>query len=155
MISAILVATAMTPWTQAVINHSSLTPRACYDSKTPLDAGEALMKLNPDTLFYNKMEWGDWLIWISDGELPLFVNSHVPLIKENVWQDYMSFIRQSDNWKERWDSYSFSAALVDYRRHNELAESLAKDPNWHEVYRDRRAVIFVPNTSGDNADPDE
>jgi len=123
--------------------------RGTYSRNTPVEASLELNKLFNDLplddsapLIFNTMEWGDWLIWNSDAKLPVFVNSHVPLIEEQAWKDYMSFIRQSDGWKERWQTYHFSAALIQHRRHDRLAKSLENDPEWREVWKDQIAVIY-------------
>jgi hypothetical protein len=123
--------------------------RGTYSRNTPDEALLELNKLFNDLplddsapLIFNTMEWGDWLIWNSDAKLPVFVNSHVPLIEEQAWKDYMSFIRQSDGWKERWQTYHFSAALIQHRRHDRLAKSLENDPEWREVWKDQIAVIY-------------
>lgn len=132
----------MTPWGSAAFRGGPWNPHASYTPRTPIAATQALQELDPPGLVYNTMEWGDWMIWSSHDKLPVFAYTHVPEIPPDVWRDYISFIRQSPGWKERWDSYQFSYALIEYRRHDELAESLEADPVWEEVYRDRRAVIF-------------
>jgi hypothetical protein len=131
-----------TPWGNACFRGGSWSPRVSYTSRTPINVTRTLQGINPRGLIYNTMEWGDWMIWSSNGTLPVFVYTHVPEIPPDVWQDYMSFIRQTPGWKKRWNEYDFSYAVIAYRRHGELAESLEDDPAWKEIYRDRRAVVF-------------
>lgn len=131
-----------TPWGNACFRGGPWSPRASYVSRTPLDVTQALRDMHPEGLICNTMEWGDWMIWSSHNSLSIFIYTHAPEIPPNVWQDYISFVRQYPGWKDRWDKYEFSYAVVEYRRHDELAESLKDDPDWKEVYRDRRAVIF-------------
>ncbi|MBD3674004.1 MAG: hypothetical protein HUJ26_10815 [Planctomycetaceae bacterium] len=149
LLAVAMVALSWTPWSAALFHGQSWSPRNSFSMTTPIEATVPLLELAPETLMFNTMEWGDWLIWESEATLPVFVNSHVTLIDEEVWRDYMSFIRQSTGWKEHWDSYTFSVAIVQYRRHKELARSLQDDPEWEEVYEDSNAKIFV-NKSRDN-----
>jgi hypothetical protein len=128
----------------------NLSPASSYHPRTPIKASLILNQLSdqlftnhPDALLFNTMEWGDWLIWSSEGHLPIFVYSHVPLIEEKAWRDYMAIIRQTEGWKERWDSYPFRAALIDRHRHKKLVSNLSTDPNWTEFWRDERAIIFI------------
>lgn len=137
------ISISQTRWSEAMFEGASWTPRASYSASTPIEVSKPLMELEPQTLMFNTMEWGDYFIWKSRGKLPVFVNSHVHLIQEQVWRDYMSFIRQSEGWQERWDSYEFRVAVVQYRRHRELAQSLETDPEWVEIYSDREAKLFV------------
>jgi hypothetical protein len=142
LLAAACLAIWMTPWGTAAFRGGPWNPLASYSPRTPIAATQALQDLDPKGLVYNTMEWGDWMIWSSHEALPVFVYTHVPEIPRDVWEDYLSFIRQTPGWKERWDSYEFSHALIEYRRHEDLAQSLQADPRWAEVYRDRRAVIF-------------
>jgi hypothetical protein len=126
------------------ISASSFGPR------TPIEASRELSKISDqlftkhsDALLFNTMEWGDWLIWSSEDQLPVFVYSHVPLIEEQAWRDYMAIIRQSEGWKERWGTYPFRAALIDRKKHKKLVSSLTTDPAWTESWRDERAIIFI------------
>lgn len=151
LVSACAIAVGCTSLGQSLLQGTSLSPVDSYGHKTPLAGArtvEQLLRENSSiagverSLVFNTMEWGDWLIWSSHNELPVFVNSHVTYVRPEVWRDYIKLIRGRDQWRETWSRYPFTVAIIDDRRHRDFARRVRQLADWEEIERDEVAVIF-------------
>ncbi len=130
--------------------HAEETFRRRLSDNTPLAAVEYIRaedKNLPEGLLYNSHEWGDFLQWAGIGNRPVFVNSHVHLIPEDVWRDYLHILTASAGWDDKLDRYGVNSLLLDMRSGNydSLIRALRNHDDWREVYRgnDGLAVLFV------------
>ncbi|MEZ6046496.1 MAG: hypothetical protein R3C11_13180 [Planctomycetaceae bacterium] len=88
------------------------------------------------------MEWGDFFIWTFDRSQPVFTYSHVHLIPETVWNDYLTIMREENQWKARIDHYNFDVIILDKHRRKSLIQELQKLPDWKQIYEDRLSIVF-------------
>lgn len=130
------------------------TPAACawwktipieesVSSRTPVGIARYLNAQEENGNLLNTMAWGDYLIWSSEGNQPVFVYSHVHLIPRKVWTDYLSIMRCLEGWEKRLDRYQIETIAVENRsRRKKLIEQLKQHEQWQEVYRDRLGYVF-------------
>jgi hypothetical protein len=116
--------------------------------RTPLDAVEYLQAHEaelPAGIMYNSQEWGDYLQWAGPAKFPVFVNSHVHQIPEEVWNDYLSLVDGGGNVPLMLDRYGVTSVLVDTTNYMGLIRTLRDDTEWKEVFSDPAgmAVLFV------------
>jgi hypothetical protein len=56
-------------------------------------------------------------------------------------KEYLTVAHVKPGWKEVVNKYAFSSVLFD--THSPLASALVEDPNWHLIYSDPLASIFL------------
>ena len=85
-------------------------------------------------------KFGGYLIYRSNGALPVFFDGRSDLYGAEFLKLYGRMVQVRPGWREIWDSYGFTYALmpVDYP----LAAVLPLI-GWQTTYRDNTAVIFV------------
>jgi hypothetical protein len=85
-------------------------------------------------------KFGGYLIYRSNGTLSVFFDGRSDLYGAEFLRRYGRMVQVRPGWREIWDSYGFTYALmpVDYP----LAASLPLI-GWQATYRDNTAVIFV------------
>lgn len=116
--------------------HSALS------SQTPIDAASFLREHPPAGQVFNTYEWGDYLLWAGPRGVRVFVASHVHLIPNAVWRDYLHLIRVDRGWKRLLNRYDVQTIIIDRDAQVLLAERLRTDADWHTIYEDDVAVIF-------------
>ena len=74
-------------------------------------------------------------------DLPVFVDSRIEIVPENVWHDYGQVAFSGAEWKHTLDTYDVQAivAASDW----DLLPTLRADPGWREVYVDNDGALFV------------
>lgn len=116
--------------------------------RTPLDAVQYLQEHAeelPGGQMYNSHEFGDYLLWAAPAKFGLFVHSHVHMIPEEVWNDFLAIHDGAGDWAEKLDRYSVNTVLVDTTNYMGLIRALRDHEEWREVFADPRglAVLFV------------
>ena len=84
--------------------------------------------------------WGSWFEYALP-DLPVFVDSRIEIIPDDVWHDYGQVGFSGAEWKEvldRWDVQAIVASS-DW----DLLPILEADPGWREIYRDDDGAVFV------------
>lgn len=122
--------------------------RRSVDARTPLDAVAYLRQQEerlPAGLMYNSHEFGDYLLWAAPARFEQFVHSHVHLIPQEVWSDYLAIHDGGADWSDKLDRYGVNTVLVDTTNYIGLIRALRNEEAWREVYADPLglAVVFV------------
>jgi hypothetical protein len=84
--------------------------------------------------------WGSWFEYALP-DLPVFVDSRIEIIPDDVWHDYGQVGFSGAEWKDvldRWDVQAIVASS-DW----DLLPILEADPGWREIYRDDDGAVFV------------
>ncbi len=119
--------------------------------RTPLDAVQYLqehVEELPGGQMYNSHEFGDYLLWAAPQKFGLFVHSHVHMIPEEVWNDFLAIHDGAGDWSDKLDRYGVNTVLVDTTNYMGLIRALRDHAEWREVFSDPRglAVLFVRKT---------
>jgi hypothetical protein len=84
--------------------------------------------------------WGSWFEFALPN-LPVFVDSRIEIVPDDVWGDYGQVAFSGADWKDTLARYDVQAivASADWN----LLPMLRADPGWHEVYSDDDGALFV------------
>jgi len=138
----LLLAFLTTPFGQSFFQPIAL--RQSVSRGTPVEIARFINQQDHVGNLLNTMEWGDYLIWSSKGEQPVFVYSHVHLIPRKLWHDYLSIMRCRDGWEEKLNHYQIDTIAVENRsRRKKLISQLKSSEQWQAAYHDRLGYVFV------------
>jgi hypothetical protein len=87
--------------------------------------------------------WGGYTIWRYDGAQPVFMDDRYDMYPRAVNDAYDTIAQVAPGWEKALDRYGVD--VVVWPRERSLAQVLAASPQWHRVYRDDLAVVFVRN----------
>jgi hypothetical protein len=125
-----------------VLHGKEPDPKRSVSMATPIGAVEYLRKQPPRGLVFNTCEWGDYLVWAGPQNLQVFVDTHVHLVPEEVWRQYLAIINASSEWDDLLDRYGVNTIVVDVPLHGGLISRLRDNSAWKVSYEDGLAVVF-------------
>lgn len=131
---ALLMAVAGLPWTRpetALIKQSAYPEGAVRMAKLNGVRGRLL----------NTYHFGGYLIWRYYGQRVVFIDGRADVYAGPVLRDYMTLSLGKPGWQTMLRRYDFNWAVLD--RDDELCERLRLLPDWHVLYADSVAVLFV------------
>jgi hypothetical protein len=132
------------PWFKEQLPYPPLKA-GLLSSETPIEATQALLDASWPTEIFNSMSFGSYLIWASQPEYPVFVDSRIELYPPEIWRDYLSIGAALPGWDDLLKQYSIHTLMLNYVDQANLIKAVEVDPNWVPVYQDSTAVIFVRN----------
>jgi hypothetical protein len=93
-----------------------------------------------DARLFASDRFGGYLIYRSNGALPVFFDGRSDFYGADFLQRYSRLVQVRPGWRQSWDSFQFSHALLpgDYP----LVAAL-EEIGWREVYRDGTAVLLA------------
>lgn len=83
-------------------------------------------------------------------QLPLFADTRFELYPTSQWQDYLHIAGARYDWQKILARYRISYLFLRRDAESATIDAAAASPDWHEIYRDKQAVIFRKTAS--NAD---
>ncbi len=147
VISAVICLMA-TPLAQSLLFPSASTAAAAQQLRhsvspgTPLDVAEYLGEHPPQGLVFNTFEWGDYLLWAGPPSLRVFAASHVHLLPEPVWRDYLTIARAESGWQDLLEHYEVTTLMLDSRLHRRLLGKLTDiGQKWQICWREGSSVV--------------
>jgi hypothetical protein len=130
----VLGVVALAPWFRGSSYQTFLgaAPPGLTDAVRQLPAGSRLMVHQP---------WGSWFEFAVPDD-PVFVDSRIEIIPEDVWKEYGEVGFAGAGWKDVLDGQRVDAivASTDW----ELLDTLRRDTvEWRVAYEDADGVLFV------------
>jgi hypothetical protein len=107
----------------------------------PVSAVEFLKKENVIGNTFTHDDFGDYLIYAAWPQRKVFVDGRTDMYGSERLKEYLTLAHAMPGWKEIVDKYAFSSILFD--THSPLANALVEDRNWHLIYSDPLASIFL------------
>jgi hypothetical protein len=107
----------------------------------PVSAVEFLKKENISGNTFTHDEFGDYLIYAAWPQYRVFIDGRTDMYGAERLKEYLTLLLVMPGWKEIIKKYAFSSILFD--THSRLASALAEDGNWHLIYSDPLASIFL------------
>jgi hypothetical protein len=97
------------------------------------------------TRMYNQYGWGGYLAYrfYPDPNRRVFIFGEAALMGDPLLNQYEDVQTLRSDWKQVLDRYGID--YVVYNRGEALSNVLATQPDWHLVYQDSVAVIYVRN----------
>ena len=102
----------------------------------------------------NPVNWGGYLMWRLGPEVQVAGDGRV--LDVAAYEEVLNLFKGGAGvsgtplWREYADRYQVNAALVPLmngQRPSQMAQGMASDPDWREVYRDQLSKIFVRRIS--------
>ncbi|MCX7598008.1 MAG: hypothetical protein N2512_03950, partial [Armatimonadetes bacterium] len=134
VILALVMAVAGLPWTRpetALIHQQAYPEVAVRAAKLNGVRGRLL----------NTYHFGGYLIWRYYGQRVVFIDGRADVYTGPVLRDYMTLCLGRPGWRTVLHRYGFDWAILD--RDDDLCERLRLLPDWHVLYADSVAVLFV------------
>lgn len=90
---------------------------------------------------YNLYHWGGYLIWRLYPQHKVFIDGRADVYGDAFIEEYLRVYQLRENWQEPLRRYDAGLTIVDAG--SPLATTLGERGDWHRVYADDQAVVFV------------
>ena len=109
----------------------------------PVGAVDFLQKSRLSGNILNEFNWGEYLIWVLQPSCKVVMDGRYETVyDDNLCQLRAEFFYGRPGWREFLEKYPPDLILVD--RRSKVYPLLKAAPDWHEVYTDAGAVLFLP-----------
>jgi hypothetical protein len=107
----------------------------------PLHAVEYLResKVTGNT-FTDPNIWGDYLIWATPSN-PVYIDGRIDMYGDSFVKEYTDITWGVADWRGPFERYAVRIAIV--RAKSPLRRELTSASDWHQVFEDEMAVVFV------------
>ena len=113
--------------------------------KKPVDAVKFLLKENISGNMFNNDEFGDYLIYTAYPKYRVFFDGRSDMYGEEIMKKYFKVTGIEYNWEKVIEEYKIGWIFFD--ANSLLSRYLYERPEWHLVYADKVAHIYVKNES--------
>ncbi|MCR9199140.1 MAG: hypothetical protein NXI04_10875 [Planctomycetaceae bacterium] len=132
-----------TNWGAACLHLRNVQPAEVLARYTPLQITRFLKNSDlPPGQALIPAEWAGFVMYSLEGRLQSYVNLHVHVIPETVWQEYLSLLRGPSDLSARLAQLNINLVVVDSRRHRRLWQRLRKSDDFSEIYADPQGTVF-------------
>jgi len=115
----------------------------CYfdPGKKPVAAAEFLRKENIKGNMYNNYEFGDYFIYSLYPQYKVFIDGRADMYGSEIFEDYMKVTLMESEWEDILKKYGIT--YIVYNADSLLSKCLVEKKEWHLIYADKVANIFV------------
>jgi hypothetical protein len=127
-----------------VVSALALTGKIEFDfpaTNKPIAAVEFLKRENLQGKMFNNDEFGDYLIYAAWPQYKVFFDGRSDMYGERWGGEYTKIVRLHPDWERVLERHGFSWIFLPARA--PLAIVLLRHDNWHLIYADAVAHIFV------------
>ena len=110
-------------------------------AKKPIAAVEFLKREQLPGRMFNSDEFGDYLIYAAWPEYKVFFDQRSDMYGEKWGNQYLAVIRLEPDWEQIIERNNF--AWIFCRARSPLSIVLMEKKNWHLIYSDKVAEVFV------------
>lgn len=107
----------------------------------PLAAVEFLKREKLAGNMFNNDEFGDYLIFSAWPQYKVFTDGRSDMYGEKHGRPYLTVAGVQPGWKEILHRYDIS--WIFFQTQTALSAALLEQPDWHPIYSDKLATIFV------------
>jgi hypothetical protein len=115
------------------------------EKKFPVAAVEFLRQQPVAGNMFNNDEFGDYIIFAAWPAYRVFMDGRSDMYGEKFGSDYLRVANAQPGWKEVLDKYNITWVLFD--TNSALTAALVEQRDWHPIYSDKTATLFVKNVS--------
>lgn len=112
---------------------------------TPIYAADELVRRNLTGTIATPMDWADFLVWKTNGQIKPLVHSHVHLTEIDTWRDYESIYRGDKEWLDVLRRQKMQYVLATRSRYPQLARAVLvanrDNAGVRILYQDQRCVL--------------
>lgn len=134
------------PPSYSVVAGRARGPAENLVTDTPIYIADEVTRRNLQGTFASPMDWADYLIWETNGELKPLVYSHVHLTNKQTWDEYVKIFTGDPSWLARLQQSQTRFLVVSKARNPELlkqvilADRNGKGQVW-VFYQDQKSLI--------------
>jgi hypothetical protein len=107
----------------------------------PVNAVDYLVANPPRGNMFNEYTWGGYLEYRLFPSQRVFIDGDNDFFGEELVREYLNVINARQGWESILERYNVDWVIVPPER--ELAQALARSPQWREVFRDASAGVWV------------
>jgi len=133
---------ALAPISQAVLSGAPRPQEHLHSSNTPLALTRHLREEPPGGLVWTPQWWGDWIVHDGPPGIQVAMMTHVHLVPNRVWREYLAVARAGSGWSRILDRYGAGTLIVDKNLQAELAGRARADAAWQVSYEDDQALVL-------------
>jgi len=129
------------PWFKACL---PLPPEKApiISSETPIEA-TAFLQQNPQPgQLFHAMSFGSYLIWATQPNYPVFVDSRIELYPLEIWREYIKISNADCGWEQLLDKYHVQTLFLSIQDQPNLINATKFHPSWERIYEDDHAIIL-------------
>ncbi|HOP48287.1 MAG TPA: hypothetical protein PK874_11555 [Desulfobacteraceae bacterium] len=116
-----------------------------FDKKIkPVAAVEFLKKEDIKGRMFNEYEFGDYIIYSAYPQYRVFIDGRADMYGSEWLKEYCRIITLSPGWEKKLEKYNVN--FIIFNTDSVLSEFLLISSEWHLIYSDKVANIFVKNT---------
>jgi hypothetical protein len=120
--------------------------RASFSDKVfPVAAVEFLKREKLSGNMFNNDEFGDYLIFSAWPQYKVFTDGRSDMYGEKHGSPYLKVAGLQPGWKEILNRYDIS--WIFFQTKTTLSAALMEQPEWHPIYSDQVATVFVRKTN--------
>lgn len=145
-IGFVFMITILAPPSYSLVAGKSRGPAENLVTDTPIYIADEVTRRNLAGTFASPMDWADYLIWQTHGELKPLVYSHVHLTNKQTWDEYVKIFSGDPSWLARLQQSNTRFLVVSKARNKELlkhvimADRNGKGQVW-VFYQDQKSLI--------------
>ena len=107
----------------------------------PAAAVNFIQSQRPLQPIFNEYDWGGYLIWRLYPDYRVYIDGRADVFGDQILEEFLHAHDGKPGWREFLDSHGIRTVLV--KPDVPLASLLRLDSDWHKVFEDKRAAIFV------------
>ncbi|MEP6719009.1 MAG: hypothetical protein ABJB21_07695 [bacterium] len=90
---------------------------------------------------FNEYAWGGYLIWRLHPEYKVYIDGRADVYGDSMIDEFLDIHEGNPTWRQQLNQRGIRTVLV--KPDVPLASLLREDREWHNVFEDKQAVIFV------------
>jgi len=104
-----------------------------------------LRTLQPSGHVFARFEWGEYLSWTFAPSFQVFMDGRIELYPDDVWDDYSTVTRGSENWQKVLDDRQVDVLVLDaeYHARTGLFSKVNSSPHWHRHFTSRNVAVYL------------
>jgi len=109
-------------------------------AKFPTAAVEWIQQNRPAPNLYNSYGWGGYLIWKLYPEYKVYIDGRADVHGDAFIENFLSIYRGSAGWENKLAEKNVRLVLIE--PDTPLANALARDSQWTQVFADSQSVVY-------------
>ncbi|WP_425618634.1 hypothetical protein NA78x_002343 [Anatilimnocola sp. NA78] len=136
----------VSPSTYSMLAGRARGPAENLVTDTPIYVADEVSRRQLEGTFAAPMDWADYLVWETNGQLKPLVYSHVHLTNKETWDEYVKVFSGDPSWLDRLQKSQTRFLVVNKKRNPELmkhvlmADRSGKGQVWI-FYQDQKSMI--------------
>ena len=133
-----LIAAAVVLYTIVTLSPAAQTKAEA--KSLPVAAANWIAQNQPSGPLFNSYNWGGYLLWRLGAEYPVYVDGRTDVYDDAFLRNFLAITLVSSDYDRRLTNTGAKIVLIESG--SVLDNFLARNAQWHEVYRDELAVIY-------------